>query len=244
MRAERTGVAAAFFIEQEAQQTASYIYDLYQGGFGRRPLFTEYRNDHQHLTGGSNLEAEKTLFTQSFVQRAEFTAKYQNALTAETFVDALIQNVNQAAGFGVVDLSGVLDSLIAAYNSGVNLNESRMLVLRVIADNAAFKQSQYNAAFVLIEYFGYLQREPDQSGYDFWLTILNSGEENTYRSLVCSFITSAEYQRRFGSVRKSHQRKVRQLIWVRRPKKFFISHSHPVSTGRDVFNDRPPTASA
>jgi hypothetical protein len=200
MRAERTSVAAAFFIEQEAQQTASYIYDLYQGGFGRRPLFAEYRNDHQHLTGGPNLEAEKTLFTQGFVQRAEFTAKYQNALTAETFVDALIQNVNQAAGFGVVDLSGVRDSLIVAYNSGVNLNESRMLVLRMIADNAAFKQSQYNAAFVLIEYFGYLQRDPDQNGYDFWLTILNSGEENTYRSLVCSFITSAEYQRRFGSV--------------------------------------------
>lgn len=202
VRSGRTSVAAAFFIEQEAQQTASYIYDLYQTGFGRRPLFTEYTTDHQQVIGGADLAAEKTLFAQSFVQRAEFTTKYQNALTAQQFVDALVQNANQAAAAGgdVVDLSSQRDSLIAAYNSGANMNESRMLVLGMIADNTAFKDSQHNATFVLTEYFAYLQREPDQGGYDFWINVLNSRDVNNYRGMVCSFITSAEYQRRFGSI--------------------------------------------
>ncbi|MCU1267028.1 MAG: hypothetical protein JWM21_3346 [Acidobacteria bacterium] len=198
----RTGVSSAFFIEPEAQQTASYIYDLYQGGFGRRPLFAEYVDDHRHLIGGPHLEAEKTLFVQGFVQRAEFTAKYHNALTAETFVDALIQSAQQSAAArgSVIDLSDQRDVLIAAYNRGVNQNDSRMLALRLITNNATFKLTQYNAAFVLVEYFAYLQREPDQGGYDFWINVLNRRDENNYRGMVCSFITSAEYQRRFGSV--------------------------------------------
>jgi len=54
------------------------------------------------------LDVEKTVFAQNFVQRAEFTAKYQNALTAESFVEALIQSV-QASG---VDLSGERTNLV------------------------------------------------------------------------------------------------------------------------------------
>ena len=41
---------------------------------------------------------------------------------------------------------------------------------------------------------------PDQAGYVFWLGILNNADRNNYRGMVCAFITSTEYQRRFGSV--------------------------------------------
>ena len=57
-----------------------------------------------------------------------------------------------------------------------------------------FKQAEYNSAFVLMEYFGYLKRDPDQAGYDFWLNILNHREPGNYRGMVCAFITSDEYQ--------------------------------------------------
>ena len=43
-----------------------------------------------------------------------------------------------------------------------------------------------------------LGRYPDLDGYDFWLNILNNAEPNNYRAMVCAFITSAEYQHRFG----------------------------------------------
>jgi hypothetical protein len=63
-----------------------------------------------------------------------------------------------------------------------------------------FKDREYAPAFVLMQYFGYLRRDPDQGGYDFWLNVLNNREPNNYRGMVCSFITSAEYQNRFSSV--------------------------------------------
>jgi hypothetical protein len=116
-------------------------------------------------------------------------------------VDLLLQNVRQ---FSSVDLSAQRDTLIAAYNSGSGIVQSRAVVVRSIADNAAFKQSQYNSAFVLIEYFAYLRRDADTDGYRFWLNVLNESDTNgnpgNYRGMVCSFITSAEYQRRFSSV--------------------------------------------
>ena len=62
-----------------------------------------------------------------------------------------------------------------------------------------FVNSEYNAAFVLMQYFGYLRRDPDQGGYNFWLGIVNSPSLSNYRSMVCAFLTSAEYQLRFSS---------------------------------------------
>jgi hypothetical protein len=49
-----------------------------------------------------------------------------------------------------------------------------------------------------MEYFGYLRRDLDPGGYDFWLNVLNNREPNNYRGMVCAFITSAEYQLRFS----------------------------------------------
>ena len=51
-----------------------------------------------------------------------------------------------------------------------------------------------------MQYFGYFSRNVDQDGYDFWLDIVNNREPNNYSGMVCSFITSTEYQLRFGSL--------------------------------------------
>ena len=192
----RVNISAAFFISIEFQESGSFIYDLYVGTLGRKPAFAEYSSDRQHVVGGANLDAAKTVFAQSFVQRAEFASKYQNATTAESFVDALIRNV-QASG---VDLGSERENLINTYNSNVDTLASRAAVVRTVADNPEFKQSQYNAAFVLTEYFGYLRRNPDQAGYDFWLNVLNFADRGNYRGMVCAFITSTEYQQRFSTV--------------------------------------------
>jgi len=99
-----------------------------------------------------------------------------------------------------MDLSSQRSSLIAHYHSGADLNQSRALVLSDIAGNSTFSQAQYNKAFVLSEYFGYLQRNPDTGGYDFWLNVISNQEVGNYRGMVCAFITSDEYQRRFSGV--------------------------------------------
>ena len=197
VRTRRIDVSAAFFVEQEFQLTGSFIYDVYAASLDRRPAYNEYSADRQYVVGGANLDASKTAFAESFAERAEFAQKYAPTLSAASLVDSLIQNARQATG---VDLGDRRDGLLALYASGTNQIQSRALVLRAIADDASVKQAKYNAAFVLAQYFGYLHRDPDQAGYDFWLGVLNNAEPNNYRAMVCAFITSAEYQRRFGSV--------------------------------------------
>ncbi len=71
-------------------------------------------------------------------------------------------------------------------------------MVRALADNPAFKQSQNNKAFVLTEYFSYLRREIDLNGYTFWVDVLNTADPGNYRGMVCSFVTSMEYQNRFS----------------------------------------------
>ncbi len=193
----RIGVAGAFFIEQEFQQTGSFVYRLYSAALGRQLSFAEFSQDRRHVVDGASLETNKLAFADAFVQRPEFVRKYIAGTNAEGFVDAVIQTVQQSCG---VDMTGERRTLVARYNTGRSLIESRSLVLREVVEDEGFKQGEYNRAFVLMEYFGYLRRDPDKGGYDFWLNVLNERERENYRGMVCAFITSSEYQRRFSSV--------------------------------------------
>ncbi|MCU1264170.1 MAG: hypothetical protein JWM21_488, partial [Acidobacteria bacterium] len=166
----------------------------------RRPAYAEYSADRRNVVGGATLAEQKQEFATAFVTRAEFVERYLSQTTAETFVDALLVNVQQASG---VDLSGQRESLIGRYKMGANRNEGRTLVLREVTESAVVRDANYNAAFVQVGYFGYLHRNAEPQGYDFWLNVLNStgsGDAASYRGMVCSFITSTEYQRRFSAV--------------------------------------------
>ena len=119
-------------------------------------------------------------------------------MNGDVFVDALIQRAEQTSG---LDLGARRAALLDLYNAGADVTASRSAVLRALVEEARFRQTQYNAAFVLAEYFSYLGRNPDQNGYDFWLNILNtSSARNNYRGMVCAFVNSAEYQHRFANV--------------------------------------------
>jgi hypothetical protein len=193
---KRIDVSAAFFMSPESQDTGSFVYGLYAGTLGRTPMFAEFTPDRAAVIGGANLDAAKVAFADSFVQRPKFAAKYPQTMTRDQFVDALLQTMNARSG---VDLSSLRGTLISDYDSGVTQSQSRSLVVRDAVQASAFAQAEYNKAFVLTEYFAYLRRDPEAGGYNFWLNALNSAPSN-YRGMVCSFITSAEYQRRFGAV--------------------------------------------
>jgi hypothetical protein len=197
LRQQRIEVSSAFFESAEFQQTGSYIYRLYEGGLGRQSSYSEFAADRQQVVGGANLETSKAAFASEFVKRAEFLERYQANRSAASFVDALLQTLRSAAG---VDLGAERDKLITRYNAGGSINESRALAVQEAAENSAFYRAVYNPSFVLMEYFGYLRRGADEGGYAFWLNVLNKSDAGNYRGMVCSFITSLEYQRRFGSV--------------------------------------------
>ena len=103
------------------------------------------------------------------------------------------------------DFTARKPELISEYNSGLNQTDARARVVLKLIDYAEYRQAEFNAAFVLAQYFGYLWRNPDEGGYQFWLDALKHAPNN-YRPMVCAFITSAEYQTRFSSqVTRSNQ---------------------------------------
>ena len=77
-------------------------------------------------------------------------------------------------------------------------------MVRKIAENQAFGKAEFNRAFVLMQYFGYLRRNPDDApdrdfaGFDFWLSKLNQFGDYRSAEMVKAFITSTEYRQRFG----------------------------------------------
>jgi hypothetical protein len=192
----RVGVSAAFFVEAEFQRTGSFVYRMIKGSLGRRPLYTEFTTDRRQVVEGPTLEQTKQAYALAFVQRPEFVNKYNTANSRDGFVSALIQNILDNSG---VDLNSARSNMNTQYDSGTSLNDSRARAVRVAIDESAFMSAEYNRAFVLMEYFGYLRRDPDQGGYDFWLDVLNNRVPGNYRGMVCAFVTSAEYQQRFGS---------------------------------------------
>lgn len=69
-----------------------------------------------------------------------------------------------------------------------------------------FGSAEFNRAFVLMECFADLRRDPnslpdaDYTGYDFWLTKLNQFNGNFVNAeMVKAFISSTEYRQRFGA---------------------------------------------
>lgn len=190
----RISVSAAFFIEQEFQDTGSFVYRFYKGTLSRRPNYAEFVPDRSRIVGGANLEASKQAFANAWTQRAEFLQKYPQSLSAGGFVNALLTTVKETSG---VDLSAQRQSYVDQLQAG----GSRAQIIRSVVDTAAFQQAEYNRAFVLMQYFGYLKRDPDADGYNFWLDVLSNRVAGNYRAMVCAFITSAEYQDRFSSVR-------------------------------------------
>jgi len=204
-RAEkRVDTSAAFFLSIEFQQTGFLVERVYQSAFNRFPAYREFTRDTQEVgrdvivgngTWQAQLDANKQQFATNFVARLDFVAVY-GGLSNDQYVDAL--NANTGTSLSASDRN----DLVAELNGGT---ETRAGVLRKVSESAAFTQREFNRAFVLMQYFGYLRRNPsdapdsDFSGYNFWLAKLNSfGGDFRKADMVKAFITASEYRGRFG----------------------------------------------
>jgi serine protease AprX len=195
-RERRTiNVSAAYFLSIEFQQIGGLVDGLYRATFNRRPTYAEFMPDaaivgHNVIVGRADwaqtLEANKQAFVATWVERPGFRADY-DGLGNAAFVDTLIAHAG--AGF-----NGDRDALVNALNGGT----TRAAVLRQVVENDGFTRAKANQMFVMMEYFGYLRREPDDAGYQFWLNKLNQfGGNFEQAEMVKSFIVSGEYRARF-----------------------------------------------
>ena len=138
--------------------------------------------------GAQQLETSKATLVDAFAQSSQFKSVYPDSLSNLDFVNRLFDSA-ALIPFTTERQAAVLS---------LNLGASRASVLRSVVDNPSLTQREYNPAFVQMQYFGYLRRDEEQPGYQFWLDILNA-QPNNFRRMVCAFITSAEYQHRFSN---------------------------------------------
>jgi hypothetical protein len=215
---KRINVSAAFFLSFEFQETGFVTYKTYKAAFGNIPgapvplTFAEFLADKQLIANGvvigqpgadTRLEQNKVAYFNAFVQRERFTTAYPTSLTPAQYVDAL--NVNTGGSLTPDERQAALNEFGGAATAGDV--GARARALRRVVENAEFSRREKNRAFVLMEYFGYLRRNPNESpeptldyqGYNFWLAKLEQfGGDFVRAEMVKAFITSDEYLRRFG----------------------------------------------
>ncbi len=199
----RINISAAFLLSIEFNATSYYLYRMYKGALGRMPTYAEFVPETAELgknvVVGSNdawgirLSSNKDIYTSNFFKRPEFQARYSGLTTAQ-YVDKLFETE------GVTPTQAERDEIIDSidqcrFTSGC---PTRVSVLRRIIEHSAFDRKVFNEAFVALQYFGYLRRDPDAPGFQFWLNKLNQFNGDFVKAeMVKAFITSDEYRQRF-----------------------------------------------
>jgi sugar lactone lactonase YvrE len=216
---KRINVSAAFFLSIEFQETGYLAYRMYKTAYGdtTSPNVTisvpiirlrEFLADAQRLGQGvqvgvgnwqAQLETNKTEYAREFVLTPRFLAAYPSALTPAQFVQKLDQN----AGGVLSDTER--DQLIAELSAATDVAQARASVTRKVAEDADLRQRENNRAFVLMQFYGYLRRNPDDPqdtdfrGWEFWVNKLNQFNGNFVDAeMVKAFIVATEYRQRFG----------------------------------------------
>ncbi len=177
---DRVHVSAGFYQSIEFQGRGYFAYRFYEVGLGRRPLYKEFIPDMAQVGGSQSpaqSDASKAAFTDAFVLRAEFTAKYPG-LSGQPLANAIWQTA----------------ALPGSPISAGSMTNGQ--ILRAIAETQLAFDKFLNRGFVTMEYFGYLRRDPDTIGFKNWVDTLDA-DPNNFRHMIFGFIYSTEYRNRF-----------------------------------------------
>ena len=210
---KRIDTSAAFFLSIEFQETGFLVYRAYRAAYGDLPgkpvplVLGEFLTDTRQIGEGvvvnvgdwqARLAANQTLYFQRFVATERFLSKYPEGLDAATFTRALYDTAG-------VELSDeALGGALQAFGT-MSPTAARAKVLQGLAEGETLRKRETERAFVLMQYFGYLRRDPDAApdtdftGYRFWLAKLEEfGGDYRRAEMVKAFLSSDEYRKRFG----------------------------------------------
>jgi choice-of-anchor B domain-containing protein len=216
----RINVSAAFFLSIEHQNTGYLVERVYKTAYGDIteastglviPVIRrgEFLADSAIIRNGvivgvgnwqAQLDANKDAYALAFVQRPRFTAAFPSTLTPTEFVDKL--DLNAGGVLDATERTNLVNELTAN-----NTDAGRASLLRKVAEDSDLDSREKSRAFVLMQYYGYLQRNPDDApqpglnfnGWKFWLDKLDDNGGNFVRAeMVKAFLVSTEYRQRFG----------------------------------------------
>lgn len=185
---DRVHVALGFFQSLEYLNRAYFAYRFYEVSLGRRPLYREFILDMTKVGGPQSPQQEaqsKQEFTDEWVLRQEFKDRY-DGLSNSDYVDKILQT----AGLTVSNRDQLVDDLN-------NNRKTRAQVLREIVESKQSEDKFLIRGLVSAQYFGFLRRDPDTTGFNNWVATLTANP-NDIRHMVFGFIYSTEYRGRFG----------------------------------------------
>jgi len=221
----RVNTSAAFYLSIEFQTTGYLVEKMYKAAYGSTNGASTFGGAHtlpvpivklneflpdtkqigKNLIVGQTgweavLEANKQAFALDFVGRSRFATPFPSTMSPMAFVDTLFVNA------GITPSATERSTAIGEFGGAADISNAtaRSKALRDVAENPTLSSQEFNRAFVLMQYFGYLRRDPntgndtDYTGYDFWLTKLNQFNGNFQNAdMVKSFIVAGEYKGRF-----------------------------------------------
>ena len=174
------------------------VYRFYVASYGQMPRYAEFLTDVEAIGRGvaigsldeqSKLEANLSEFARGWVQRPKFATEYKR-LTNERFVDELTTKAGIV--LEATERAGLIDKLGKLDNGGM----TRAEVLLALVNKREFVEKEKNRSLVLLHYFGYLRRNPDDppdknlDGFNFWLKeVEESGDPGR---LARGFMASGE----------------------------------------------------
>jgi uncharacterized protein DUF4214 len=206
---DRVHVSSGFFRSTEFTDTGYWIYRFYHGTLGNRPLLAQWKPDFRRLGGNQTpqqLENSRTTFINDFMSRpafqniytgltdaghaAQFIAKLEQTATV-TLPASTTTEPGQPPQYGRDEL--IQKMATGQFTAGQTLRA--FIEQKVVFDKFFFR------AFVAMQYFGYLNRDPEDAGYNDWVDVLTNGRGNIppgdYRHLIFGFVWSVEYREKF-----------------------------------------------
>jgi hypothetical protein len=173
------------------------VYRFNVASYGQMPRYAEFLPDMEAISRGimidapdehAKLEDSMRKFANSWVERAKFKALYKSAAD-EAFVNTLAKNA------GITLEAGERETIIDQLKRG---GTTRAQALLDIVNTKAFVEKEEARSLVLLHYFGYFHRNPDDApdnnwnGFNFWLSeVEKSGD---YGRLTRGFVASGEYE--------------------------------------------------
>ncbi len=199
---DRNTVASSFFRSTEFQLKGYFVYRFYTLVLMRTPHYAEIIPDMKSVSGSTAAEvfAKRAAYTDAWAQRPAFKTMFDTKTDPE-FVNILMdrRGLSQITTPDPANPEGTAKVTLTRADLITRLNAAtltRAQAVRAIIESDEVFNAEYNPAFVAMQYFGFLRRDPDPD-YNAWLAYLNA-HPTEYRTMVNGFMNSYEYRLRFG----------------------------------------------
>jgi len=207
---DRVQVSSGFFRSTEFGERGYWSYRYYHAALGRRPQFAEFVPDMRRLGGfltADQQEAARAAFVADFMQKPEFLAIY-GGLTDAAHAAQFIAKLEEKAEVTLPATTTTLPGQPPQYGRQELIDKmatgqfTAAQTLRAFIEQKVVFDRFFFRAFVAMQYFGYLLRDPEDAGYNDWVDVLTNGRgpipPGDFRHLIFGFVWSVEYRQRFG----------------------------------------------